>query len=485
MKRLIGFVVLCMTCLPSALAASSEGRREVRGHTAPREVRLLARVRTGQFDILRPPRLRSYIAESRFDSPSLAPGQPLAKEVDEEGIPIYTGLGEAGYYHYSFLAFRVLWLLDAYELSSDEIERAWYLDYAVRIAAKIAERAVPIDGAYFFFGEFDRVRHGYLHRAPWASGMRQGQLLHVFSALYRVTGEARYRELADKTFRSLFFVEGEADDGLWVSTVDDEGYLWIEEYPKSPPSHTMNGFIFAIFGVYEYYEVTKAPIAKKLLLAGLTTLRDRGASIRNVGDLSSKSIQYRHNKPRKYHRVHIRQFLHLYHMTGDAAFFRIARHLQDDLLAYDSLMGDVHELNYRVESVLELASSLVGLEFDRDRLYPLKKNYEAWFSRETITRGVLERMRKGRKAYYKALRRARMPGDDASPCREGSLLRLVVDRWSETVALEQRLAADVAAMLTGFEEPWSIRVLLSEHLEAQIGDARSFLDLLQERCVAE
>ena len=38
----------------------------------------------------------------------------------------------------------------------------------------------------------------------------------------------------------------------------------LEEYPGSPPDHTLNGFIFALYGVYDYYVITRSDAASRL-----------------------------------------------------------------------------------------------------------------------------------------------------------------------------------------------------------------------------
>lgn len=466
---------------PSPAGAASAEARE---WNPARARKLLDRVRSTPFKLLLPPEMRDYISDNRFEQPSLEVGRPLAKHSDSDGFPIYTRQGEAAHYHSIFLAFRVLWLLDAYRLSTDAGVREWFLEYAERIAAKLEVNAVPHEGAYFFPSEWDRVRHGHRHEGPRVSGMKQGVLLQAFSALHRTTGAAHYRELAKRTFRSFFFVEGEVDGGWWVSTIDDDGYLWIELYPKSPPSHTLNGFIFAIFGIHEYYTITRDPEAKELLLAALTTVREQASLVRHPGDISSKSIEYRHNKPRKYHRVHIRQFQHLYRMTGDPVFHRLARQFQDDLLAYDTLMNRYHDASDQAERALRLVSRLLDLEFDRSTLYPLKKSYEAWASRQSFSPRVFKEIRRGKRAHYKAIRKALSRRSDRPPCGPDTLLGVVLEDWSSFLEAERSLVADLGRTVTGSEEPWAIRRLLSEHLRQELAEAEAFRGALGGHCAA-
>ena len=43
----------------------------------------------------------------------------------------------------------------------------------------------------------------------------------------------------------------------WISGIDGDNYLWLEEYPDSDqPNKTLNGKIFAIYGLYDFYQLT-------------------------------------------------------------------------------------------------------------------------------------------------------------------------------------------------------------------------------------
>ena len=38
-----------------------------------------------------------------------------------------------------------------------------------------------------------------------------------------------------------------------VTYTDREGYKWFEEAIVEPPTHVLNGFIWATWGVYDYF----------------------------------------------------------------------------------------------------------------------------------------------------------------------------------------------------------------------------------------
>ena len=58
---------------------------------------------------------------------------------------------------------------------------------------------------------------------------------------------------------------------------DKEGFVWYEEYPslENEPPHVLNGFIFALFGLYDYYKATESEEALELFNQGIKTLKEK------------------------------------------------------------------------------------------------------------------------------------------------------------------------------------------------------------------
>jgi len=90
----------------------------------------------------------------------------------------------------------------------------------------------------------------------WIGGLAQGLAI---SALTRA-GEIKAAEKAFKALQNNCI------------NIDNSGYLWIEEYPLNPPARILNGFIYSLFGVYDFHEKTKSQEARDVLIKGLTTL---------------------------------------------------------------------------------------------------------------------------------------------------------------------------------------------------------------------
>ena len=95
------------------------------------------------------------------------------------------------------------------------------------------------------------------------------------------------------------------------------GDLWFEEYIVSPPTHILNGFIWALWGVYDYFLATQDDVAHDLCARGVRTLQHNLDSY----DLGFWSLYEQSGTrlpmvaSRFYHRLHIVQLRVMHHLT--------------------------------------------------------------------------------------------------------------------------------------------------------------------------
>jgi heparosan-N-sulfate-glucuronate 5-epimerase len=83
------------------------------------------------------------------------------------------------------------------------------------------------------------LAHTYDLRAPWISAMAQGEAASFLVRLQRATGDERYGEAARKALEPMPMA--------WLP----DGSPFPQEYPTDPPSHVLNGGIFAIWGLHD------------------------------------------------------------------------------------------------------------------------------------------------------------------------------------------------------------------------------------------
>jgi hypothetical protein len=251
-------------------------------------------------------------------------GGPMAplhapRPVDAAGVPLFVMDGHRSY-HPVVLDTRALQLLDAYRRSHDKR----YLAAARAVADRLVRISRLVGGARYLPYRFDFALHGRADdvlRAPWYSGMAEGMALSVFTRLHAIEGRAEDLAIA-ATFEAALRPHGRK--GPWVSYVDAAGYLWIEEYPGRHPDHTLNGFNFALFGLYDYAIETGDPDATRLFIGGLTTVLHYLPQFRNPGGLSNYCLRHLVVSA-KYHGIHVAQLKALARMTGSPVLARYAR----------------------------------------------------------------------------------------------------------------------------------------------------------------
>lgn len=234
---------------------------------------------------------------------------------DEEGVPMFTKNDEQ-YNHPVRIAHNMINLLTSYQMTDNEE----YLKRAKVYANRLVEIGTYRDGAMYFPYEFEVTLHDIPSERlapPWYSGMAQGQALSAFTRLYQITQDPEHRKWADQTFKSFTQLKAE-DHPRWIAMIDNE-YYWIEEYPLEKSTKVLNGYIFAIFGIYDYYQIHSDQQVKDLLQASLTTIYDHIHLYRINNEASLYGLKHDHQSVH-YHIVHMEQLEVLHQMTNEPYF---------------------------------------------------------------------------------------------------------------------------------------------------------------------
>lgn len=243
---------------------------------------------------------------------------------DEAGIPLLEYRGKLGRQYnpiaiaqYGLGNFN-LW----YERQHDSVRRSTFLGAATWLVTNLEQNS---RGLWVWHHNFDFEYRTTL-RAPWYSGLAQGQGISLLLRAHSATGESGYLEAAQRAFATMLVG---VDQG-GVSCTDD-GFTWIEEYIVTPPTHILNGFIWASWGAYDYWIATGDPDAKQLFERAVATL----AHSLPQYDTGYWSL-YEQNGLRMpmlaspfYHRLHIAQLRVLYALTSIEIFDRYCRRWQE------------------------------------------------------------------------------------------------------------------------------------------------------------
>lgn len=250
----------------------------------------------------------------------------LRGPVDSEGVPLFAFGGDQTY-HPVKIAQQALSDLESYRSGGG----AHFLDRARREVNRLVREAVTTRDALYYPYRFDFPLGGDtsdMMVAPWYSAMAQGQVLSALVRLFEATDDERLREPMQLTFESFLRLREEGEP--WTVFVDEDGYLWFEEYAKDPPMRVLNGHIFAMFGLYDYHRLTSHSLAAKLFRGGAATVARYGADFRDPGGISRYCLRVPSIRNEKYHLIHQEQLRLLTAMTDDPSFARLADQLAAD-----------------------------------------------------------------------------------------------------------------------------------------------------------
>ncbi len=105
-------------------------------------------------------------------------------------------------------------------------------------------------------------------QGPWLSALAQGCALSVFLRAYQFTQEPQFLEVAHRARRT--FQQDIFDGG--VQTPIGANGVFFEEVGQYPAAHMLNGYIFAIFGLYDYVACTGDAFIEALIVDSITTM---------------------------------------------------------------------------------------------------------------------------------------------------------------------------------------------------------------------
>lgn len=246
-----------------------------------------------------------------------------AGHYDAAGIPMLDYHGAIGL-QYNPIAIAQ-WGLANYNLfceTGEEARRQKTLKAADWLAANLEQNS---HGLWVWNHHFDWEYRDTL-KAPWYSGLAQGQGVSLLLRARPLSENEKYQRAAERAFVSL--TRPIAEGGVLFEDLSEnnERNLWIEEYLVDPPTHILNGFMWALWGVFDYWLARGDAAAKAIFDRGVETL------LRNLArfDTGYWSLYEQSGTRLKmlaspfYHRLHIVQLRVMSRLTGDARFAAVA-----------------------------------------------------------------------------------------------------------------------------------------------------------------
>jgi len=179
-----------------------------------------------------------------------------------------------------------------------------------------------LDGAFRYQFPWTYYLSGETYAPGWVSGMAQGQALSVFARAYHLTGDKRYLTAGNLAFD--FMLIPTTDGGVMTTLADLDqslsGYIWFEEYVSSPANYTLNGYMFALLGLYDWSHYN--PVAGDYFGKGIESLVNMlpyydigGMTCYDLGHITFGDKDPHVNT--KYHGVHIKLLHALHSITGN------------------------------------------------------------------------------------------------------------------------------------------------------------------------
>ncbi|XP_077280041.1 D-glucuronyl C5-epimerase isoform X2 [Temnothorax americanus] len=162
----------------------------------------------------------------------------------------------------------------------------------------------------------------------WYSSMGQGHAISVLARAYYHSGEAKYLQAAIRGLRPFRLTSAKGG----VAALFLGKYVWYEEYPTTPSSFILNGFIYSLIGLYDLKSIATGKDAEEatrlfnqgmISLKNMLTLYDTGSG--TTYDLRHFTLKTAPNLARwDYHSTHINQLLLLNSIDNDPIFITTA-----------------------------------------------------------------------------------------------------------------------------------------------------------------
>ena len=224
--------------------------------------------------------------------------------LDEDGIPLAKNGDDLVYNPVTIAQYALR--EHAMYLSGDAAALARFMKSAERLVAmEQPDGSLPYKYAWDYYLTKQTFKPG------WLSGMAQGQALSVYARALDVTHDTRY---LDAGRRALTLMMRPIATGGTASTLVDIRRSWvsrpfIEEYIAQPYSYTLNGYMFALLGLYDWSRADPSSRASSDFAAGLESLKTvlplydlKGFSAYDLGYIN---YRVRPHTNAIYHMIHI------------------------------------------------------------------------------------------------------------------------------------------------------------------------------------
>ncbi len=196
----------------------------------------------------------------------------------------------------------------------------YYKNLFLRQANWLLDSAIIKRNAALWEYKFEQPVFGA--KPPWISAMAQGMALSILVHAHSLTGNNLYLEIAQNAFKP-FMVD--MKDGGVRTSLGPDAVVYEEVAGKDiPSSKILNGFVFALAGLYEYWNYISCEEARKSFIHGINALKQLlpqyDGHIISLYDLHYQRVARRG----EYNLVHVDQLIWLYKITNEPLFLKYA-----------------------------------------------------------------------------------------------------------------------------------------------------------------
>lgn len=167
---------------------------------------------------------------------------------------------------------------------------------------------------------YDFPNDGFSAPAGWWSGFSSAFDIALLVQVYSVTQERRYLDMATSALEAYTLP---VEQGGMQAIMPDNVSVFFEEvaHPQSPPSHILNGHMFALFGLAYYGDHIGGELAPQLVDLGIGAVRNT-MHLYDAGDRTNYSLNPLIPKPVTHyaHGIHVRGLRWIAERTGDPLF---------------------------------------------------------------------------------------------------------------------------------------------------------------------
>jgi hypothetical protein len=204
----------------------------------------------------------------------------------------------------------IILLFNRYQISNNQSD----LDRIKKYAYWLKEHAVLQDSIAIWTYPFGFSKYDL--KPGWTGAWAMGNILSALSRYYQISNDPVFLRLGQRAVKS--FHTGIENGGILA--IDENANYWFEEYPSIPKNSVLNGHINGIFGLYDFWRVSKDSLAATLVEKGILTVMNNIEKY-DSGYWSYYDLKYSHATNYYYHKiVHLSQMNVLYQISGIEIF---------------------------------------------------------------------------------------------------------------------------------------------------------------------